>query len=169
MLRSRSTRGNGLPFVTLSANAARASKPSEVSTGSKPHFGSRLARSSRLTWLSSTTSTDFPARSVWNALLDWIWSAGAAANCAVKENSLPFPSLLFKLILPPISLTKRAEMERPRPVPPNSRVVEVSACEKASKIFLCLSGAMPIPVSRTAKRMANNESSEGRRSALMLT
>ena len=36
-------------------------------------------------------------------------------------------------------------------MPPYSRVVEASAWLNASKIFACFSGAMPMPVSRTAK------------------
>ena len=42
-------------------------------------------------------------------------------------------------------------MARPRPVPPNRRVVDPSACLKASKIVSCFSGGMPMPVSVTAK------------------
>ena len=40
-------------------------------------------------------------------------------------------------------------MVRPRPVPPNLRVVLASACAKASKSFSSLSAGMPMPVSRT--------------------
>ena len=43
-------------------------------------------------------------------------------------------------------------MARPRPVPPKRRVVEVSACSKAANSWPSLSAAMPMPVSRTAKR-----------------
>ena len=42
-------------------------------------------------------------------------------------------------------------MARPRPVPPYRRDVPASACWKASKMRRCFSGAMPMPVSSTAK------------------
>src|SRR2546426_8913096 len=42
-------------------------------------------------------------------------------------------------------------MASPRPVPPYLRPVPASACWKASKMILCLSGAMPIPASVTSK------------------
>src|SRR5581483_4165799 len=55
--------------------------------------------------------------------------------------------VLFSQISPPISLTNRREMARPRPVPPNRLVVELSTWEKASKSFFCFSSGMPMPVS----------------------
>src|SRR5882724_10066231 len=63
--------------------------------------------------------------------------------------------MLSTQIFPCIASTRRAEMVRPRPVPPNVRVLEPSACEKASKIIFCLSCGMPIPVSRTEKCRRN--------------
>ena len=57
------------------------------------------------------------------------------------------------MMRPPISSTSRAEMVRPRPVPPKRREVEPSACVNGSKIAASRSGAMPMPVSSTANSM----------------
>ena len=46
---------------------------------------------------------------------------------AVKWNTLPRLLSLSTQIFPDIIRTRRAEIERPRPVPPYFRVVEVSA------------------------------------------
>src|SRR5882762_1800831 len=48
-------------------------------------------------------------------------------------------------------------MVNPSPVPPKVRLVEVSACWKASKISSCFSRGMPMPVSETAKASTWNE------------
>ena len=42
-------------------------------------------------------------------------------------------------------------MARPSPVPPYLRLVEPSACWKASKMICCFSVEMPMPVSVTEK------------------
>ena len=69
----------------------------------------------------------------------------------VKWNWLPRPTSLSTQIRPPIMLTSREEIVSPRPVPPYCRVVELSACEKGSKMIFCFSTGMPIPVSETVK------------------
>ena len=53
---------------------------------------------------------------------------------------------------PPMASTSRLQMARPRPVPPNRRVVDWSAWLKAPNSAAILSLAMPMPVSRTATR-----------------
>ena len=65
-----------------------------------------------------------------------------------SENSkvLPAPATLLTEMLPPIMLTRRRQIDRPSPVPPNWRVVEVSACSKASKIDSHLPAGMPMPM-----------------------
>ena len=64
---------------------------------------------------------------------------------------LPCPWTLASLISPPSSTASSRLMARPRPVPPYLREVPASACWKASKMSRCFSGAMPMPVSSTAK------------------
>ena len=70
---------------------------------------------------------------------------------AVKWKRLPCPTSLSTQIRPPMSPTNWEQMASPRPVPPNRRVVELSAWVKASKIDRCLSAGIPSPVSVTQK------------------
>ena len=71
--------------------------------------------------------------------------AGSGARVAdaraatVKWNVLPSSGALSSQMRPPISSTSVDEIARPRPVPPNRRVVEPSACLNGSKIACCLS------------------------------
>ena len=51
-----------------------------------------------------------------------------------------------------MSSTSWRTIASPRPVPPNRRVVDESACENGSNIRIWSSGAMPMPVSDTSKR-----------------
>ena len=90
-------------------------------------------------------------------------------NGTVKVKVLPLSGALSSSISPFISRISRAEMESPSPVPPNSRVVDESPCEKASKICCCLSLGIPMPVSKTEKRMGMNPSADWRRCARTLT
>ena len=46
-----------------------------------------------------------------------------------NQNDDPWPSTLVTPIVPPISSMRLFEIARPSPVPPYSRVVDVSACE----------------------------------------
>ena len=54
--------------------------------------------------------------------------------------------------------TMRFEIARPRPVPPNLRVAEPSACSNSRKMRAWSRGAIPMPVSRTWKRMSPSRS-----------
>ena len=67
----------------------------------------------------------------------------------MNQNVEPSPTVLRIPISPPINLVRRLQMERPRPVPPYSRVVEVSTCVNFSKMVSILSAGIPIPVSVT--------------------
>ena len=55
---------------------------------------------------------------------------------------------------PPISSTRRFEMVRPSPEPPNRRVVDESACVKRSNTRASFASGIPMPVSETVKRTA---------------
>ena len=63
----------------------------------------------------------------------------------------PLPSSLSTEIVPPISSTRRLEMARPSPVPPNRRVVEASTWLNDVNSLSIRSGGMPMPVSRTTE------------------
>src|SRR6185503_17565413 len=72
----------------------------------------------------------------------------------------PAPSLLSSVIRPPSMVASRRQMDSPSPAPPYSRVGELSAWRKSSKILPWSSAATPIPVSLTAMATV---SSPGRR------
>ena len=52
--------------------------------------------------------------------------AGAATAGMAMSNVLPPPGVLSTVIRPPISSASVDEIARPRPVPPNRRVIEPS-------------------------------------------
>ena len=79
-------------------------------------------------------------------------SRGCAPSTTVNQKVLPTPGLLSTQIRPPMSSTSLAEIVRPRPEPPNRRVVEPSACSNGWKIVSSFSTGMPMPVSATEKR-----------------
>ena len=107
----------------------------------------------RLVALSSTISTGKPRSTAGGEAAVVSGGCGWSPKRAVKAKVLPRPGTLSTVICPPIRATSRAAMVRPRPVPPYLRVVEVSSCSKAWKIFACFSGGMPMPVSVTANRI----------------
>ena len=128
--------------------SAPRSAAAPLSTDGRPHL-QRISRSCsmrRLTALSSTIST---GRSV------EVDGATAPARAAVtprlhgEVERAALAGSLSTQIRPPISSTSVDEIVRPRPVPPNRRVVEPSACSNGSKIGCCLSSGMPMPVSLT--------------------
>ena len=65
----------------------------------------------------------------------------------VNQKLDPFPGSDSTPISPPIISTSFLEMAKPSPVPPNFRVVVISACWKDSKRRPRCSGVSPIPVS----------------------
>ena len=71
-------------------------------------------------------------------------------------NVLPSPGALCTRISPPSRRASSRLMERPRPVPPYSRLVVPSACWNASKIRRCLLAGMPMPVSITEKAITRS-------------
>ena len=104
---------------------------------------------SRAVGLSSTTS----ARSgIGGGPAGASSSATSEASRSViwKWKRLPWPSALSRCSSPPIRPTSRWLIATPSPVPPKRRVVEASACVKPLKMRAWFSGAMPMPVSRTA-------------------
>ena len=75
-------------------------------------------------------------------------------------NVEPMPCSLVTRISPPRSRAISRLIERPRPVPPNLRVVDASACWNASKMIRCFSSGMPMPVSVTLKAMTDRRAIE---------
>ncbi len=81
------------------------------------------------------------------------FQVSAARSGRVMVNRLPAPSSDVTSMSPPSRLHSRLVIARPSPVPPNRRVVEESACEKAWNSLACCSGVMPMPESWTSKMM----------------
>ena len=103
--------------------------------------------------MSSTTSTRSPRRSA-RTTARAAAPSGRFASRAVNQNVLPRPSSLSTPMAPPIISASCLEIASPSPVPPYFRVVELSACENDSNSRARASGAMPIPVSATSKRIS---------------
>ena len=89
--------------------------------------------------------------------------AGATSKGTSNQKVLPAPGRLTAPIAPPILSTRRLQMARPSPVPPKRRVMLASAWANGWKRPARVSGAMPIPVSRTAKRSRTRSAVTSRR------
>ena len=95
-------------------------------------------------------------------------STGASAAGTTRDSGssnqkvLPSPTWLRTQIVPPINSTSRREMASPRPVPAEApRGRSHRPVRRARRCAASLSGAMPMPVSRTVKR-SSTPSSGGR-------
>src|SRR5262249_38457540 len=76
-------------------------------------------------------------------------SCASTRTGTVNRNVEPDPTVDSTQIRPPCSAMIRRAIERPRPVPPFLRVLELSACWNSSKMRCWSVGAMPGPVSET--------------------
>jgi hypothetical protein len=103
---------------------------------------------SRASSLSSTISTSSGFAPPWAAMVSA--AAPGTSSPIEKLKQVPRPSSLCSTSSPPIRATSRWQITSPRPVPPKRRVVLASAWVKPWKIRPWFSGAMPMPVSRTA-------------------
>ena len=85
----------------------------------------------------------------------WRFCGASVADMAgiSKTNSDPSPSRLDTEIVPPMAVTRRLEMARPRPAPPCARVDVPSDCSNSSKMRSMSSSRRPGPVSVTVKHM----------------
>ena len=78
-------------------------------------------------------------------------SAGPTARGKRTTNSLPLPGPPLEAVTDPLwSSTRRRTSVRPIPSPPCARSSDRSACTNMSKMYGSTSGAIPMPVSRTA-------------------
>ncbi len=78
------------------------------------------------------------------------WLSDRELEC--KAEPAPFPHRARQVHAGPSKDTRRVTMLRPKPVPPYSRVVDTSACPKASSIVAWRPSGIPILVSRTSRR-----------------
>ena len=128
-----------------------ASCPEVAVSGAQPMLFRASDRISRDVRLSSTTRTRMPRKSS-ASCLDWCLALACRPIRAVNQKVLPWPGSLSTPISPPMSSARRLLMARPRPVPPNLRVVDVSAWVKDWKSLPRCSAVRPMPVSVTLKR-----------------
>src|SRR5215207_3427389 len=102
----------------------------------------------------------------------WFGLKGHVDRTGISKAKVePRPSVDSTQMRPPCSSTIRLAMLNPSPVPPFSRVLDVSACWNSSKMRACWSGVMPGPVSRTRtqNRSAPSSSRSSEIAALMTT
>jgi hypothetical protein len=79
-------------------------------------------------------------------------AAGAWSSCTVTMKVDPTPGSLRISTPPCMASARRRTMERPRPVPPKRRVVELSACTNGWNSRPRCSSVRPMPVSTTFMR-----------------
>ena len=149
---SISTRSQGEPASAPCAIMVRAAIPDSNSITWAPTLLKIRTKIRRFTTLSSTTTTRKPASCDTSAGNSAVSVSGSRR--ITKWNSLPCPTSLSTHKRPARASTRRLEMVKPRPVPPNLRVVELSSCENASKIEASLDSGMPMPVSLMVNWMA---------------
>jgi len=80
----------------------------------QPSDAAIFSNAASATALSSAISTFSPSMAMpWSA-----WGGSAFASVSVNQNVLPCPGALLNPISPPISRTRRWQIDSPRPVPP---------------------------------------------------
>ena len=124
MLASSRTSSNGRAVSAAAMSASMAARPLATAVAVIPQRLNCSASTRRLTSLSSTMST---SRCRGRGPAGAASGASVTSRVTVKWNVLPAPASLSTQIRPPISRTSVAEIVRPRPVPPNRRVVDPSA------------------------------------------
>lgn len=92
-----------------------------------------------------------------------IASLGAGASSGSSTQNVAPPKMLGELtpMRPPMSSVSPRQMDRPRPVPPNRRVVDESACVKGVKRRAATPSGTPEPLSSTSMRTATRFDAPG--------
>ena len=96
-------------------------------------------------------------------------AASPEANAISNQKRLPMPARLSTPIRPPIASTRRLQIARPSPEPPNRRRTDPSAWANGRKRIACCEGGMPMPVSRTSKRSRTDPAGAGSRATVTAT
>ena len=107
-------------------------------------LGDRLFTSGRCRFLDSDGIRDEPK--IYTRIIPGDWETPILAQLDTGAAW----SVLDTEIVPPRSSTSRLLIVSPSPVPPNRRVVELSACVNGEKSVSIWSSAIPIPVSITS-------------------
>ena len=107
----------------------------------------------RLVSLSSTPSTRTPTMLPNSRRSSSLGTCSPLRSGSVNQNCEPLPTVLSAPICPPMASTSPLAMDRPRPVPPCLLVVEGSACTNGLNSCSSTGAGIPMPLSRTVKRM----------------
>ena len=126
----------------------RHSSPEAALSAWAPKVSSISASAARALALSSTTSARRSVRIAGRSAPAPPWPSSIPSG-TVNVKQLPAPGVLSTEIVPFISSTSWREIDRPRPVPPYRRVVELSAWVKESNRYSSWPAVMPMPVSLT--------------------
>lgn len=139
---------------------------------SNPSFLSIIDSTLRLIALSSTTSTRFPEKShPFEApssvgVIFWL-KLGGSANSRAKLDPSPGEEVILH---DPFKRSKRRlQMAKPKPVPPNRRLMLASCCSNEPPIFAKKSRLIPIPLSLTTIRNVTLSSEDSFMLTLRLT
>ena len=131
---------------------SRATWPSSACDTIIPQPNRNLLATKKLILLSSATSIFLPS-SFLNDSVVTTWFPGVSSSDISTEMSKmktdPLLGSLSTLIFPPSISISFLQIANPRPVPPKRLVVSADACVKLSKISVCFSFGIPIPVSTT--------------------
>ena len=145
---SRATMNQGArPCASLCTIASCSESGSSQRSASHPRRASKLTNARALASCGSCHATRSPS------------GASSGAGCTrgrgkFKVKHEPLPGADCTATWPPINCARSRQMDKPRPLPPNRRVVDSSACWKGSNIVCKASALMPMPLSRTAKFMS---------------
>ena len=152
MHRSSRASAYGVSVAAASSRRARAETPSSATSGCMPQAVSCSLRMRRFVWLSSTMSARSPASPTVERAGAADVSTAATWSGSVNQKVLPRPSSLSTPSSPPMAVTSCWQIARPRPVPPNRRVVDESAWENGSNRRFRSVFSRPTPVSVTSNR-----------------
>ena len=139
------TAAGGRPAASMERYCARPCSALAENVNSYPGGSSWRCRAIRSTGCAMTTSTRRPAR---RGLGMGISARRLRAIRKRTRNVEPSLTALSTSIPPPMASARCFEIDNPRPVPPNRRVIELSACLNGLNKDATRPGAMPMPVSR---------------------
>ena len=141
---------NGRPLSCARRSIFRQVSPSAASATMAPSPSNCRRKMVRLISISSTKRIRTPVSSTGGACSVFQSSPGSSSISTQKV--LPPPLRSSTPISPPIKATSWRQIERPRPVPPNRRVIDPSACWNFWNSLLLAFSVRPMPVSLTSMR-----------------
>ncbi|OFA05196.1 hypothetical protein JAB9_08720 [Janthinobacterium sp. HH107] len=153
MRMSMIARSNGRPLRSAPCSRSSASAPSAALAAAICHSIACCSRILRLVAWSSTISTFKASSDTRGGGAGGASSGATSPTTTVTAKLEPCPATDWSTMLPPIISASCLMMARPSPVPPYLREVVLSAWRNGWKTAAAASGAMPMPVSRTSRRI----------------